>query len=88
MFSLLAYARMSALARFDTHGANHGDVFHPIGEEDPKRIIADHGKTLLDIPDSCSVNPYNGTHKCSSGNASSMSADGFLSDRHKVVTGW
>jgi hypothetical protein len=42
----------------------------------------------MDTPDSCGVNPYNGTHTCAGGSSANMSADGFLSDRHKVETGW
>ena len=33
----------------------------------------------MDVPDSCGVDPYNGTHHCSGLHANShLSADGFL----------
>ena len=36
----------------------------------------------MDVPDSCGVDPYNGTHHCSGLHANShLSADGFLSNR-------
>ena len=36
----------------------------------------------MDVPDSCGVDPYNGTHHCSGLHANChLSADGFLSNR-------
>jgi hypothetical protein len=42
----------------------------------------------MDVPDSCSVEPYTGRHTCTGPQTQNLSADGFLSNRQPKVTGW
>jgi len=72
----------SLIKRFDVHGHDRGFVFHPIGGDSTSILASMKAGTKMNVPDSCSINPWSGQATCSGAStATARSADGVLGNR-------